>query len=60
MSGVIRMAVRVGAATCRFAEPLIEPDVAATDTVPIARPVARPVLSMDAIEPGADQLTNCV
>ena len=60
LSGVTRMAVRVGAVTCKLDEPLMDPYVAVTDTVPIARPVVRPVLSMDAIDPGADQLTSCV
>ena len=50
----------VGAVTCKLAEPLIDPALALTVTLPIASPVARPVLSIEAIEPGADQLTNCV
>ena len=60
VSGVTKIDRRVGAVTCRLAEPLMDPTLAVTVAVPIERPVARPVLSMDATGPGADQLTNCV
>ena len=58
--GVTRMESSVGAVTWRLLEPLMDPEVAVTLTPPIASPVARPVLSIEAIEPGADQLTSCV
>lgn len=60
LSGVTRIDSNVGAVTCRLALPEIDPTDAVTVTMPMASPVASPLLSIEAIDPGADQLTNCV